>query len=217
MNISLSWLTQTDYNMNGKNLILKVNGTAVAAAKSCSIDTKCDLLEVSSPSDGAWRRFWVGRKEWSVSCSYLLTYENLTGVLEIGTIVTLVVQPLYGTTYHYAGEYGGTVVEYRASIYEGIYYHVTRMQFVALYNGEYFTAWEGMIDTPWFVTPQERANYVNNANNKLYRWNGTGLVFVPYLTGSAICEQCKMTGSVGTLANGSFQFKGSGPLSQVTS
>ena len=83
MNISLSWLTQTDYNMNGKNLILKVNGTAVAAAKSCSIDTKCDLLEVSSPSDGAWRRFWVGRKEWSVSCSYLLTYENLTGVLGI--------------------------------------------------------------------------------------------------------------------------------------
>lgn len=203
--------------MNGKNLILKVNGAAVAAAKSCSIDTKCDIDEVSAPSDGSWKSFKAGRKEWSVSCSYLLTYENLTGVLGIGTIVTLVVQPLYDTTYHYAGEYGGTVVEYRTSTYEGIYYHVTRKAFVALYNGDYYTAWEGMNDTPWFVTPQERANYVNNANNKIYRWNGTGLVFVPYLTGSAICEQCKTTGSVGALANGSFQFKGNGPLSQVTS
>lgn len=58
--------------IHGRNLIIKMNGTAIAGAKSCEISVKCDKIETASPSTGTWRTFLAGRKEWSVSCGHLI-------------------------------------------------------------------------------------------------------------------------------------------------
>ncbi len=58
--------------IHGRNLIVKVGGTAIAGAKSCEIIIKGDQIETASPTTGEWRDFIAGRKEWSVTCGHLI-------------------------------------------------------------------------------------------------------------------------------------------------
>lgn len=61
---------------NGNNIIVywKIDNTwtAIAATKSNEIQTGCETIEVSDPSQGVWRKFIAGRKEWSVSVNFLV-------------------------------------------------------------------------------------------------------------------------------------------------
>ena len=81
--------------IHGRNLIIKMNGTAIAGAKSCEISVKCDKIETASPSTGTWRTFLAGRKEWSASCGHLIPASGtpLKSDMEmVGQIVTLTMQ-----------------------------------------------------------------------------------------------------------------------------
>lgn len=78
--------------MNGNDIIVKFNGTAIAAAKSAEITTKVDTEETASPTDGAWKDHIAGRKEWSVTVGYLVTSDaKLTDLLTVGEKYTLVI------------------------------------------------------------------------------------------------------------------------------
>lgn len=78
--------------MNGNNIIVKFNGTAIAAAKSAEITTKVDISETASPSDGAWKDHIAGRKVWDVTVGYLVTSDaGLADLLTIGSKYTLVI------------------------------------------------------------------------------------------------------------------------------
>ena len=59
--------------LKGQNVILKMGGVAIAAAKSCSVDVDVDMIKVSSPTDGAWEHSIAGCKSWKASCSHLVT------------------------------------------------------------------------------------------------------------------------------------------------
>lgn len=81
--------------VHGRNLIIKMNGTAIAGAKSCEISVKCDKIETASPSTGTWRTFLAGRKEWSVSCGHLITASGTplkSRAQMVGQTVTLTMQ-----------------------------------------------------------------------------------------------------------------------------
>ena len=56
----------------GNDLIVTVDGTAVAASRSCTIDTECATKEVGMKGSGAWRRYVATRKSWEVSTTYLV-------------------------------------------------------------------------------------------------------------------------------------------------
>ena len=62
--------------IHGKDIIIMAGGTAIAAAKSCEIDVKTDLLEVSSPDTGKAHAFIPGRYTWTVTTSHLLIGET---------------------------------------------------------------------------------------------------------------------------------------------
>jgi len=81
--------------IHGRNLIIKMNGTAIAGAKSCEISVKCDKTETASPSTGTWRTFLAGRKEWSGSCGHLIPASGTplkSDTEMVGQIVTLTMQ-----------------------------------------------------------------------------------------------------------------------------
>ena len=58
--------------LQGRNLIIAINGSTIAAAKSCSVDVQADTIKVSSPTDGAWEHIIAGRKSWQVQTSHLM-------------------------------------------------------------------------------------------------------------------------------------------------
>lgn len=123
--------------IHGRDLIVKVGGTAVAAAQSCDIDSSCSLIEVTKPnataSEAKCRHYRPDRTDWRVTVSGLVL-ACASSLLSVGTVVTL--------TCEVDGSQTDTV------------------------------------------------------------------------SGTAIVQQCRITGAVGQLAKGSFVFQGSGPLSQ---
>ena len=78
-------------HIKGNDLLIALNGTAIAAAKSCDIQTGCDLKEISSPTSSTYRAYKAGRKTWRVTVNFLVNTSGL-GVLtmkNIGTTYTL--------------------------------------------------------------------------------------------------------------------------------
>jgi predicted secreted protein len=81
--------------IHGKKLIITVGGSAIAGAKSCEINIQCDDLEVASATQGKWREFLSGRKDWSVTCGHLLPASGTplkSSAAMVGTKVTLSIQ-----------------------------------------------------------------------------------------------------------------------------
>ena len=75
---------------NGNNVLIYVNGSAVAGTRSNEIQTDCGLIEISSPDTGAWAAFIAGRKSWSFTSSWLVTTStDLKRLLQVGTTVTI--------------------------------------------------------------------------------------------------------------------------------
>ena len=72
----------------GKNIFIYSgsSGTSpiIAAAKSCVISSRCDLMEKASTTQGTSKEFEAGRDEWEVSLDHLVTtdapYEGLLKV-----------------------------------------------------------------------------------------------------------------------------------------
>ena len=78
--------------MNGNNIIITKNGTAIAATKSHEIQSGCQTIPISSATDSDWEHVIAGRKSWSVNVNFLvLAASQLDSVLEVGDTVTLVI------------------------------------------------------------------------------------------------------------------------------
>jgi predicted secreted protein len=121
--------------IHGKNLIIKVNGTAIAGARSCDINISGEEIEAASVTQSKWREFITGREEWSMTCNHLL--------------------PASGTPLRSSVDMVNTTVTIRME------------------SGRYGDV----------------------------------------LTGKAIVKSWRTTGTLGNLAQGTFSFRGSGPLS----
>lgn len=118
----------------GNNILILIDGAAVAGCRANEIQVGGELIEIASPDTGQWRTFIAGRKEWGFTSGWLVT---------------------------------------------------TRADLKRL-------LWQGRTVTVRIIG----------------RGDSTGL------TGTAIVQQCNMNSNVGNLAQGSFSFKGSGPLEE---
>lgn len=74
--------------IHGNNLIVSLNGTAIGAAKTCSISFGCDTQEVSSPSQGTFKQFITSRKSWMVTVGYMVTAVK-SNLMRVGQSYTL--------------------------------------------------------------------------------------------------------------------------------
>ena len=75
---------------NGNNVLIYVGGSLVAGTRSDEVQSGCETIEIANPSNGDWRQFIVGRKEWSISQSWLLpAASDLSRLLQVGTTVTI--------------------------------------------------------------------------------------------------------------------------------
>ena len=73
--------------LQGKNLIVKANGDVIAAAKSCTLNIDCEIIEVSSPTDGQWKHIIAGMKSWSVSTTHFVSAEHATDMVLMGYLL----------------------------------------------------------------------------------------------------------------------------------
>ena len=208
--------------LHGRNLIIKAGGVAIAAAKSCDINVQCEEIETASATSGAWRTAITGRKSWSVSTNQLVT-SIVRNIELVGTTVSIAVQLAGDIGKAFAGfvdnvtvstgTYTGTM-----SIVDGIYWDKTRKKFllrVAPGSGieQYFAAWDVPSNSAAYRSPS--AYDLFSYNGVTYTWLSNDLA-AEKLTGNANVTTWRVTGTVGNLAQGSFQFNGNGALTPAS-
>ena len=82
--------------LHGRNLLIMqhtpntTDTPVVACVKSCDVNTSCEIIEISSTTNNIWREYISGRKDWSVTVSYIVTVDDFApSMLRIGEKVTL--------------------------------------------------------------------------------------------------------------------------------
>lgn len=89
----------------GNDIIVLADSKVICGTKTNDIQCDAELVNVSSSSDGAWVHRVVGRKEWSVTVSFLLvnvasdtTHQSVSigNLLSVGSSYTLRIKPRNG-------------------------------------------------------------------------------------------------------------------------
>ena len=79
--------------IHGENLILAINGTPLAASKSCSLSKSQSFINISSPTSGRWEACVPKQLSWSMSADCLLgtmdAYNTLNAAWKNGTELTI--------------------------------------------------------------------------------------------------------------------------------
>ena len=204
--------------LHGRNLIIKAGGVAIAAAKSCDINVQCEEIETASPSTGAWRTALTGRKSWKVSTGQLVT-GLLSDLALVGTTVSLEVSINgnvdAGRTFD--GFVNNESIEQQS--YSGtpdaIYWDKTAKKFlgkVGIFNPKYYQNWNA----------EGSAAYISPSSGDMFTYANQNYVYInsnlhaEKLTGNANVINWRVTGSVGNLCQGSFDFNGNGALSPAS-
>ena len=74
----------------GNNIIVYMNGQAIAGTKSDEIQVDSDTIEIASETDQDWVHLLAGRKSWSLNVGWLvLANQDVRKVLLAGSVVTI--------------------------------------------------------------------------------------------------------------------------------
>ena len=58
--------------LNGNIIIVQLNGHTIAGTKTTEIQVDSELIEIASATQGAYREYLTGRKQWQVTVNYLV-------------------------------------------------------------------------------------------------------------------------------------------------
>lgn len=201
---------------HGRNLIIKADGVAIAAAKSCDIHVKCEEIETASPSTGQWRTALIGRKSWSVTTNQLVT-SIVGGFSMLGTQVALDVAISGDLGLPFDGFVDDVTTESQG--YSGepdqIVWDITNKKFLAAVRTfhitpTYYDVWSSGIG---YIYPTTGKIYTCDGLNYVY---ANGNIQAEKLTGNANVVEWRVVAAVGNLAQGSFQFNGNGAISPAS-
>ena len=74
----------------GNNIIVLMNGVAIAGTKSDEIQVESDTIEIASETDQEWVHLISGRKSWSLTVGWLvLANQDVRKLLLAGSTVTI--------------------------------------------------------------------------------------------------------------------------------
>ena len=60
--------------LNGNIILVQLDGHTIAGTKTTEIQVDSELIEIASATQGNYREYLTGRKQWQVTVNYLLMY-----------------------------------------------------------------------------------------------------------------------------------------------
>ena len=74
----------------GNNIIVFMNGVAIAGTKSDEIQVDSETIEIASATDQDWVHLIAGRKSWSLTVGWLvMANQDVRKLLLAGSVVTI--------------------------------------------------------------------------------------------------------------------------------
>ena len=201
--------------LHGRNLIVRADGVAIAAAKSCSLKIQAEQLEVSSPNDGAWKHSKIGRKSWTLTTDHLVTTLSRNAEM-VGTQVSIQVRMRDDNALPFQVIVSDVnILSQSAAGDVMICWDKVNKVFCGrtgdhITGFTYYASWQGSMP---YNRPEDYA--VFECQEIQYTWHD-GDLSAEKMTGTANVETWEVNGTVGHLCKGSFKFNGTGPLSAAT-
>lgn len=197
--------------IHGKDIIIKADGEAIAAAKSCELDISADIIKTASPTDGQWQHGIAGRKSWRASCSHLVT-DILDPAQMVGVDVTLSINIAnIGLPIRHFLLTSPTIEQQSATSVDFVVWDNQAKRFLGcrgVLNTKYYINW---LDKEIYTEAPIGSKFCLTSTNETYTITAGGLV-ADKLTGTAIVKEWRLTATRGNLAQGSVRFEGVGPL-----
>ena len=202
--------------LQGRNLVIKADGVAIAAAKSCSVKVSVNKIPVASASNPQWEYSRLDKKSWSVSTNQLVM-SLVKSYQMVGTTITLDVQLTGDMGLAFNGFVNNVNISQNLAFgTRSIVWDKTRDKFLLkVFDREmsltyYYDSWTG------------GDAYMSPSAYDLFSYNGTTYVWLnntlsaEKLSGQAHVVGWNITGTLGNLCQGSFEFHGNGPLSPAS-
>ena len=213
--------------IKGNDLILLLDGVAIAAAKSCDIKIDTDAQEVANETSGQWRKYMLGRSGWNITSGGLLTSLTNARRLQRSTVaVTVKTRGNYGQPFNFIvdnpeladGDEPVTSSRWMA-------WDTTRKIFLVVHRATrparliYYSyySWPG---SEKYSAPTEGDLFTffnpdDTGEGTVYRYTNGDLI-PEQLTGTALVTGCQITGTRGTMAQCSITLLGNGELAAAT-
>ncbi len=88
--------------LKGNDIIVILNGEAIAATKSDELQVGCESIPISSRSNGDWTDVIAGRKSWSLTTGFLIASipKFFDGIDMVGMYVILRIKHRTGTSWY---------------------------------------------------------------------------------------------------------------------
>ena len=224
--------------LHGRNLIIKADGEVIGLSKSCTIQVSAATMPVSSPNSGQYEENIAGRKKWSVQTSHLMYNRGITKPMDTmdmaGQTVELSIDMMYEDTVPFRGFVEGVQIESGTveidPDWAWVLYDTVNHCFIVQDSNKYYKQWthsDGSINPFAYNRVNNNAFYENigygQTVGEYYKADNKDSATQTYtLTrrdtirqGTAIVSQWKGTFTKGNLAQGSYDFTGSGPLSPL--
>ena len=72
----------TTGKFNGTDILVYVDGVAVAHATSHSLNINADMIDATTKSSAGWKDILPGLRDWSIDCEGLVAYDAAEGFSE---------------------------------------------------------------------------------------------------------------------------------------
>lgn len=72
----------TTGKFNGTDILVYVDGVAVAHATSHSLNVNADMIDATTKSSAGWKDILPGLRDWSIDCEGLVAYDAAEGFSE---------------------------------------------------------------------------------------------------------------------------------------
>lgn len=203
--------------LHGENVILKADGVAIAAAKSCELTINVDTDEIASSADGKWKQFMVGRMSWKTSASQLVT-TVIRNTEMVGKEVSIDLNVSGEVGLPFDGFVDNVTIEQQSLAVPPsfIYWDKTRKKFIAAQQSSpllpvnYYINWLG---GSRYIIPSDYDVFTANGNSYIYLNSNLN---ADRLTGNAIITKWNGKFTKMSLAQGSFEFLGNGALTPAS-
>ena len=88
--------------LKGNDIIVILNGEAIAATKSDELQVGCESIPISSRTNGDWTDVIAGRKSWTLTTGFLIANQLkfFDGIDMVGMYVILRIKHRTGTTWY---------------------------------------------------------------------------------------------------------------------
>lgn len=202
--------------LHGENVILKVDGVAVAASRSCEVSINVDTEEIAPTSDGKWKRFKRLRMGWQATCNHFVT-NLIRNAQTVYKYVSLEMNVTAEDGLPFDGFVSGATIQQQslAGTPDAIVWDKTAKKFLARtgtspLNYKYYLNWP---DGEVYITPSDYNTYYCDGSSYIYMNSDLN---ADKLTGSAIVTVWRAQFTKPNLAQGNFEFLGIGALSPAT-